>query len=350
MTRTLLAVGVLASLLKYQPTPPELRIVVLKGEDAINVIQQKTAVQPLVEVRDRNNLPVAGATVTFTLNGGAPAAFAGGAQTLTITTNAAGQAAVSGLNAVSSGAFQIQVQAAYQGQIVSAAISQTNFATAAAAAQAGAATGASGAGGTSGGAAAGAAGGGGGISATTIGIVGAAVAGGAVAATQLTGSGEGGGSGGARRFSGPISGQLIITNLTTSLGVTFSCVSTRNVNGTLTITLRDGSTTGSLETSGSIEEISRVGPNCGGSLLTQMLVRNGDVTGGPTNLTSTFETTASSTGTANVTVVVTTKFTGSLSGDVITGTFSYQEVSQGTGTNNSVIQGSGQTNFAVTLR
>lgn len=77
--------------------PAGLRIVVLEGEDAVNVIQQTTAVRALVEVRDRNNLPVPGATVTFSLGGQGGAAFAGGAPTLTVTTNAAGQAAVAGL-------------------------------------------------------------------------------------------------------------------------------------------------------------------------------------------------------------------------------------------------------------
>jgi len=62
--------------------PSALRIVVIAGEDAINIIQQKTAVAPLVEVRDRNNLPVPGAVVTFTIEGGTNAAVAGGAQTV----------------------------------------------------------------------------------------------------------------------------------------------------------------------------------------------------------------------------------------------------------------------------
>jgi hypothetical protein len=90
-----------------------LRIVVLEGEGAVNIIQQKTAVRPLIEVRDRNNLPVAGATVTFTIGGGGQgAAFAGGVQTLTVTTNAAGQAAASSLNALSSGAVHSESNAA----------------------------------------------------------------------------------------------------------------------------------------------------------------------------------------------------------------------------------------------
>ena len=47
-----------------------LRIVVIDGEAGVNIIQQKTAVRPLVEVRDRNNLPVSGALVTFSIERG----------------------------------------------------------------------------------------------------------------------------------------------------------------------------------------------------------------------------------------------------------------------------------------
>ena len=42
-----------------------LKIVVLEGEGAVNIIQQKTAVAPVVEVRDRNNQPVSGVFVIF---------------------------------------------------------------------------------------------------------------------------------------------------------------------------------------------------------------------------------------------------------------------------------------------
>jgi hypothetical protein len=107
-----------------------LRIVVIEGEEAVNVIQQKTAVAPVVEVRDQNGLPVPGAVVRFTLGGG-NASFAGGSQTLTITTNAAGRAAASAVNPLASGSVQIQVQATFQGQSAAATIAQTNVATAA---------------------------------------------------------------------------------------------------------------------------------------------------------------------------------------------------------------------------
>jgi len=159
--------------------PGGLKIVVIEGEGAVNIIQQKTAVSPLVEVRDRNNNPVSGAVVTFTIQGGNSAAVAGGAQTLSVTTNAAGRAVMAAINPVNPGTFQIQVQAAFQGQTAAAAITQTNVMTAAQAAGATAA----GAGGTGGGA------GGGGMSGLAIGgiVGGVAVAGAAVVATGALG-------------------------------------------------------------------------------------------------------------------------------------------------------------------
>jgi hypothetical protein len=126
-----------------QAASPTLRVVVIEGEDAVNIIQQKTAVRPVVEVRDRNNLPVPGALVTFSIGGNA-ASF-GGVSTLTVATNAAGQAAVTGLTPSAAGAFQIQVSAAFQGQVATATIAQTNVLTAAQAAAAAGANGASGA-------------------------------------------------------------------------------------------------------------------------------------------------------------------------------------------------------------
>ena len=237
MKSTIVA-GALLALFHSQPAPSALRIVVLEGEDAVNIIQQKTAVRPLVEVRDRNNLPVAGATVTFTIGGGQPAAFAGGLQTLTVTTNALGQAAASGLNALSSGAFQIQVRAEYQGQLATTSISQTNFATAAAAAKAGGASGVVG----SAVGAAGGAGGGGGMSGTTIGIIGAAVGGGALAASQLVGSEDadavgatppatqpaGSGAGNVVTFTGPLSGQIVFTQTSGYVDLRFDPCNSRH--------------------------------------------------------------------------------------------------------------------------
>ena len=57
----------------------ELRIVVLDGEDSVNIIGQGTAVPTLVEVRDRNDLPVGGASVVFLLGDGGTATLNAGA-------------------------------------------------------------------------------------------------------------------------------------------------------------------------------------------------------------------------------------------------------------------------------
>jgi len=113
-----------------------LKIVVDAGEDSVNIVRQKTAVQPVVEVRDRNDVPVAGASVVFKLTGNA-ARFATKATNLTVTTDAAGRATTTGLQAVGKGAVQIQGQATYQGEVATATIGQTNFATVAEAAKAG---------------------------------------------------------------------------------------------------------------------------------------------------------------------------------------------------------------------
>ena len=152
-----------------------LKIVVLEGEAAVNVVRQKTAVAPLVEVRDRNDQPVAGALVTFAVRNG-KATFSG-ARTVTVTTNAAGRAAVTTLDPISRGVVQINVQAAFQGQTAAASITQTNVMTAAQAASASAAAG-------------GGSGGGGGLSSTAVaGIAGGGAAGVAVGVAALKSGG-----------------------------------------------------------------------------------------------------------------------------------------------------------------
>jgi hypothetical protein len=185
MKKRLLSAFAIASLasavLIAQQPASNLRIVVIAGEGAVNIIQQKTAVAPIVEVRDRNNVPVAGATVTFSVSGKG-ASFGASGSSLTVTTNGAGQATAAGLTPSAAGTVQINVTAAFQGLSAAAAtITQTVFATAAQAAAAGAGAGVGAAGAGAGGGAAAA---GGGLSLTTIGLIGAAAAGGAVVAQQ----------------------------------------------------------------------------------------------------------------------------------------------------------------------
>jgi len=105
-----------------------LRIVVLEGEDAVNIIRQNTAVKPIIEVRDSNNLPVSGATVQFTMpSTGAGGTFANGSRIFSITTDAAGRATTSEVTLQGTGSFRIQVSATHQGQNATATITQTTY-------------------------------------------------------------------------------------------------------------------------------------------------------------------------------------------------------------------------------
>src|SRR5262245_12233762 len=152
-----------------------LRILVIEGEGAVNIVQQKTAVAPVIEVRDRNDQPVAGAVVRFAIRSG-KASF-GGPKTLVLTTNASGRAAVTTLTPTGSGALQITAAASYQGQTAAISIAQTNVISAAASSAAGGAGAA--------GSAGGAAGGSGGLSATAIGVVAGAGVGGTLVAREV---------------------------------------------------------------------------------------------------------------------------------------------------------------------
>jgi hypothetical protein len=201
----LVSTGVAPQTVGGQTAAAGLKILVIAGEDAINVVQQKSAVAPVIEVRDRNDQPVAGAVVRFAIQSGR-ASF-GGARTLTMTTNAAGRAVVTSLTPTGSGALQISATAAFQGQTAAVTIAQTNVMTAAQAATAAGAGGAGSGGGGAGAAAGGATGGGasGGLSATTVAIVGGAAAGGTLAAREL------GVLGGGSEYVGSFSGIIRYT-------------------------------------------------------------------------------------------------------------------------------------------
>src|SRR5689334_9974828 len=92
---------------------PELQILVIGGEGSINNVKQRTAREPVVEVRDRNNRPVAGALVLFEApRNGASGTFFGGSPTLRITTDAQGRAVGQGFRPnTSAGDFGVQVSA-----------------------------------------------------------------------------------------------------------------------------------------------------------------------------------------------------------------------------------------------
>jgi hypothetical protein len=339
-----------------------LRVVVIEGEDGVNIIQQKTAVRPLVEVRDRNNLPVPGAVVTFSIQGGA--STFGGASTLTVATNAAGQAAVTSLTPSTAGVFQIQVSAAFQGQVATATIAQTNVMTAAqAAAAAGATSGTSsagsaggaggGAGGGPGGAGgasgAGAAGGAGGLSATTVVVAGAAVAGTAVAATQVVGKDdEEGGTG--NNFTGSFSGT--ITSVIVSRNVPGNgCTITRAVSGTATVKLDTNTATavgGSIEVTGTDTVVSQ---NCAGPIQNGAFAGRATISGSPSAMRATETRTDSRTqgGGETISSTSTFLFEGVLSGNTISGTIKHDNKSVSTGGGGGPVDESSSGSFPVTL-
>lgn len=151
-----------------QPDGNGLHILVIDGEDGVNIIKKKTAVKPVVEVRDRNNLPVAGVLVTFTAPSNGPSVmFANGSHVVTVFTDANGRAEALGARPSTAGHFQMHVSASYHSQTAELTITMTNVLNAAAASSASGAS-------TGGGA-------GIGLSAATIGILAGVATGAAVA-------------------------------------------------------------------------------------------------------------------------------------------------------------------------
>jgi len=124
-----------AGYLWAQKTPggsDELRLIIVQGEGFVNNVKKRVARDPVVEVRDRNNKPVAGAAVIFLLPSSGPSGtFANGTQMLTATTDNAGRAVGTGLHPNSvTGSFKINVTASYQGKTSTAIISGKNIAAA----------------------------------------------------------------------------------------------------------------------------------------------------------------------------------------------------------------------------
>lgn len=113
----------------------DFHINVLDGEDGVNIIKKKTAVKPVVEVKDKNGLPIAGVAVVIGL--GAAGVFDSGAHEATVLTNANGIATAPDFRPLAKGPFTIQVRASYQGVTQTATIRQTNFMTVANALKAG---------------------------------------------------------------------------------------------------------------------------------------------------------------------------------------------------------------------
>lgn len=109
-------------------TPGTLKITPLLGDGAINSIASGVVTAPVVEVRDENDRPVEGATVTFSLPAQGPGGFfVNNAVEYRTRTNVSGQATVAGYRANGqAGQFEIRVTAVYQDRRGEVVIRQTN--------------------------------------------------------------------------------------------------------------------------------------------------------------------------------------------------------------------------------
>jgi hypothetical protein len=324
------------------PAPNGLRIVVIAGEDAVNVIQQKTAVAPIVEVRDRNDQPVAGVLVRFAVRGGRGATLDGQA-TATITTDAAGRAAVTNFTPTAPGTLQIDVSASAGGQTATTTITQRTVATQAEAEQA--RQGSNG----SASAAAGAAAGGAGGRSVGLWLLGAAAAGGGVfAATQLGGDDGGPSSPGSTGSTGSsttppppptstsrsvtVNGTFALPFRGTFISGPATCAWNPTITGTVRLVLQvasSGTVTGQMTfPSATIPAISAI---CGQGVAipapggpAPFTTMNAPVTGSSTAMTATDTSTTSTTingpgGTSTETHRWTATFAGALNGNVVSG-------------------------------
>jgi len=112
------------------PMVQSLKVIVLQGQHSVNDTNRHIGVQPVVEVRDDNDLPVEGASVVFRLPPSGPGGmFDGKSYSKTVRTNAQGQAGISGFVPNSQqGAFDIHVTALVGNRMGEAVIPEANAA------------------------------------------------------------------------------------------------------------------------------------------------------------------------------------------------------------------------------
>jgi hypothetical protein len=108
-----------------------LKVVVIEGEGAVNRIKARTATQPVVEVRDESDKPVAGAEVIFYLPANGPGAvFYPYTHNQTVRTDAQGRAAATDMTPNDQeGRFFIRVTASSGAKTGTARITQNNSMT-----------------------------------------------------------------------------------------------------------------------------------------------------------------------------------------------------------------------------
>ena len=110
------------------PAPTSIKLMVVQGEGAINNIEKRVVTEPIVEVRDQENRPVAGAEVAFTTPPSGPSAtFFGASRAYTVKSEENGRARGTGLSPnVEEGTYPIDVTATLGNLQTSVSITQTN--------------------------------------------------------------------------------------------------------------------------------------------------------------------------------------------------------------------------------
>lgn len=110
------------------PAPASIKLMVVQGEAAINNIEKRVVTEPIVEVRDQENRPVAGAEVVFTTPPSGPSAtFFGASRSYTVKSDESGRARGTGLSPnVEEGTYPIDVTATLGNLQTSVSITQTN--------------------------------------------------------------------------------------------------------------------------------------------------------------------------------------------------------------------------------
>ncbi len=105
-----------------------LSIIPVAGEGAINNIEQRVVVEPVVEIQDEQGRPVAGAKVEFRCPTSGPSAtFFGASPTLTVDTDESGRARAAGMSPnAEEGTFAIEITATHEGRTATATMVQTN--------------------------------------------------------------------------------------------------------------------------------------------------------------------------------------------------------------------------------
>lgn len=111
-----------------QTAPARLNIVLVHGDGLTNDVRRRAANDPAVRIEDEGRKPVAGAVVVFTLPAdGASGEFLNHARTLTVTTDAAGNAVAKSLrpNDVP-GKLPIHISASFRGVTTRGSMTQFN--------------------------------------------------------------------------------------------------------------------------------------------------------------------------------------------------------------------------------